>query len=77
MEAAKKNRGLWRNTKELSLVRWDEKRECTMDNLVLMDYNKADEHMENGLEYTKKKFPDTSAFIERRLETLRKQLGLL
>ena len=51
--------------------------ECTMDNLVLMDYNMADEHMEKGLEHTKKNFPGASAFIEKRLNTLRKKLGII
>ncbi len=75
VEAAKLNKGLWRNTNQLALVRWNEDEDCTMENLVLMNYNKADDHMENGLKWTRETYPEESAFIERRIETLKKHLA--
>ncbi|QDZ18312.1 tRNA threonylcarbamoyladenosine dehydratase [Chloropicon primus] len=75
LTAAKKNKGLWRNTNELALVRWDETKPCTMENLVLVHYNVADDHAEAGLEATREAHPKEAEFIEQRLLALRHHLG--
>ena len=75
VEAAKTNRGLWRNTSQLALVRWDESLPSSMDNLVLVNYSIADDHMERGVRATREAHPEESSFIDGRLASLRKHLG--
>jgi len=75
LAAAKKNKGLWRNTSPLALVRWDEKRESTLDNLVLMHYSAADEHEDMGVDWSRVHRPKESAFIEGRLQAMIGALG--
>ncbi len=75
LAAVKKNKGLWRNISPLALVRWDEARESTLDNLVLLHYSAADEHEENGVAWSRQAKPDESAFIESRLHDMVGALG--
>ncbi len=72
---AKANKGLWRSTRALSLVRWDASAPCDLNNLVLMHYEEADEHEMIGLQAARKGKPKAAAFIERRLAQVARITG--
>mmetsp|Transcript_5709 Transcript_5709/g.14703 ORF Transcript_5709/g.14703 Transcript_5709/m.14703 type:complete len:151 (-) Transcript_5709:14-466(-) len=69
--AAKANKGLWRSTRNLTLVRWDEEADCDLGNLVLLRYDEAEAHVEGGQQSTRSKHPEAAAFIDQRLDVLK------
>lgn len=74
-EAAKRNKGLWRNTRQLTLARWREDEACLLENLVLLSFGRAEELEQEGRAEFARRHPGEAAFIERRLGTLRKFLS--
>lgn len=68
------DKGLMRATAHLHFTRWDRSRPPTVDNLVLLTQDEAEQHDELGLQHWKQQEPEFLSKVERLLDVVRQQL---
>lgn len=68
------DKGLMRATAHLHLTRWDSSRPPTVDNLVLLSQEEAEEHDKLGLQHWQHHDPELVARVERLLDVVRQQI---
>ena len=81
------SKGLWRNTADLCLTRWDHMQPASLDNLILLTLDEAYLHdivmkaagsrMAETLDLLKKLEPEYTALVEARFDRARQDFGLV
>ncbi|CAG9462002.1 unnamed protein product [Pedinophyceae sp. YPF-701] len=66
-----RDKGRWRKTGDLALVRWDRTKPADVCNLVLMTHDEADRHEQDSLERVRLEEPALWAWVERHLRLAR------
>jgi hypothetical protein len=56
-------RGMWRSVNQLTITRWDHSRPPSIDNLVLLTFDEAEEHEATTLEEIAAKEPEFFALV--------------
>ena len=70
-------KGLWAVTKHLCLTRWDEGRPASVDNLVLLTREEADDHDAAGVAQARAASPGFAAFVEGQLRRARIEMAVV
>jgi hypothetical protein len=68
------DKGLMRNTAHLHLTRWDAAKPATVDNLVLLTAEEAEQHDARGLQQLQRDEPAFVRRVERLLDAVRAQV---
>jgi hypothetical protein len=68
------DKGLMRNTAHLHFTRWDAAKPATVDNLVLLTAEEAEQHDARGLQQLQQDEPAFVGRVERLLDAVRAQV---
>lgn len=68
------DKGLMRSTAHLHFTRWDRSKPPTLDNLVLLSSEEAEQHDATGLQQLQQQEPEFVAKVERLLDQVRTQI---
>lgn len=68
------DKGLMRSTAHLHFTRWDRSKPPTLDNLVLLSSEEAEQHDATGLQQLQQQEPEFVAKVERLLDQVRAQI---
>ncbi|KAF5186027.1 tRNA threonylcarbamoyladenosine dehydratase [Thalictrum thalictroides] len=69
-------RGMWRSVNQLMLVRWDQTKPASMSNLILLNFEEADEHESRTLDDIKESEPEFFNLVTAVLKLAELELGL-